>query len=73
MPDELAVEVVREPHVDAVVPLVEVLVAPDPLQRPDARIVGDRIELVMVLRLQRHEPDTPPDELYVKRQPSPSS
>jgi hypothetical protein len=73
VPDELAVEVVREAHVDAVVPLVEVLVPPDALQRPDARIVRDRVELVVVLRLQRHEPDALPGELYVKRQPSPSS
>jgi hypothetical protein len=31
VPDELAVEGVREPHVDARPPLVEVLVAPDAL------------------------------------------
>jgi hypothetical protein len=74
--DELFVEVVREAHVDRPVPLVEALgrlVAADTLELPDPRVARDREQLVVMVLLQRLEPDARADELYVKRQPSPPS
>ena len=77
VPDELAVEVVREAQVRPTPnharnasrlswPLTRI-------QRQVRSILRDRPELVLVPRLERLEPDAPSLERYVKRQPSPSA
>src|SRR5262245_64482438 len=76
MADELPVEVVREPGFDGVEPLLErfaAFVAAHAHQRPNARVLRDCPERLLVPRLERLEPDAPPLERYVKRQPSPSA
>ena len=75
-PDELAVEVVREAHLDRLEPVVErlaALVAAYAHPAPGARILRDRPQRLLVPGLERLEPDAPPLERHVKRQASPSA
>ena len=75
MADELRVEVVREAGLDRLEPVVEglaALVAAHAHQRPDALILRDRPQRLLVPRLERFEAHAPSLERHVKRQPSPS-
>jgi hypothetical protein len=76
MPDEVAVEEVREAEIDGLEPLAEALAALVPAdfhERPDALVLRDLPERLLVPRLERLEPDAVALERYVKRQEPPSS
>jgi hypothetical protein len=76
VPDELAVEEVREPELDRGEPFVEELAALVPAyshERPDALVLCGVPERLLVARFERLEADAVALERYVKRQVPPSS